>query len=166
MSWRGESIELLRILISDMDEPPTYSDERLTRVLIIAAYQMVQQLDFLQNFTVNISEQTISPDPTDTLAGTNDEFFVNLICLKAACIIDTGSAGKAASTAVAGKDMVSSWDLRGVAASTLALLEKGWCAVLEEEIDIYLNAKILGFSVMGPIRTSFRYGYYPYNRRL
>lgn len=163
MSWEPEAVELLRNLLGDVEEPPIYSDERLKRVLIVAAYQMVQKLDFTQNFTISINEQTISPDPTDITGGTNDENFINLISLKAACIIDTGSATKAANNAFSGKDMVSAWDLRGVATSTLALLEKGWCAVLDAEIEDYLSGNLLGLSVMGPIRTSCRYGYYPYN---
>lgn len=157
MSWEPSSTEILRVMINDLETTPTYSDDRLMRVLIVAGYQVLRIVDFPQNFVVDIQEQTIVPDPTDIVNQTNNDDFIDLMCLKAACIIDTGTASLAAQSAVAGKDLVSSWDLRGVAASTLALLEKGWCATFEEAIDNYLNNHgIVSAAVMSPFRTRAR----------
>lgn len=163
MSWEPSSVELLRVLINDVEETPTYNDDRLIRALIVAGYQVLRVVDFSQNFVVDIQEQTITPDPTDTENQTNDEDFINLMCLKAACIMDMGAARQAAGGAFAGKDLVSAFDFKGVATSTLALIEKGWCAVFDESLDNYLDSNgVLSAAVMSPFRTRGRLGYYPY----
>jgi hypothetical protein len=164
MAWQTDATELLRVLINDLDCTQTYSDERLLRVLIASSYQLLRKAAFSQSFVVNISKQTITPDPTDTTNGTNDENFINLMCLKAACIIDTGSAIKAANNAIAGKDLDVAFDLKGVATSTLALLDKGYCATFEAAFDEYLaGSGVISAAVMGPFRIFARnYGPFPY----
>lgn len=164
MAWDVDAVELLRVLINDCDETPTYTDERLIRVLVVGAFQLMRKAVFSQTFVVDIGRQTITPDPTDTTNLTNDENFVNLMCLKAACIIDTGSAIKAANNAIAGKDLDVAFDLKGVASSTLALLDKGYCATFEAAFDEYLSGSgVISAAVMGPFRIFARnYGPFPY----
>ncbi len=157
ISWETDCIELLRNLINDVDEPQRFTDDRLTRVLVVAAFQLLRSADFSQTFIVDISQQLISPDPTDRDGGTNDENFVNLMCLKAACIIDSGSAILAAQKAFSVKDMVTQVDLRDVATSTLALLEKGYCADFDEILTDYLSGDgSISAAVMSPFRTRNR----------
>lgn len=157
ISWETDCVELLRNLVNDVDEPQRYSDDRLTRVLVVAAFQLLRVASFPQNFTVDISQQSVSPDPTDRDAQTNNDNFVDLMCLKAACIIDTGAACLAAQTAVSTKDLTTQVDLRGVAASTLALLEKGWCSAYEESLTRYLDGDgSISAAVMGPFRLRAR----------
>jgi len=163
ITWQPNCLELLRNLINDVDTAnQTYSDARLTKLLISAAFSVLREADFPNDFVVNIAAQTIVPDPTDTTAGTNDENFVNLICLKAACILAQGAAIAAASAATAGKDMDSAWDLRSVATNTIALLDKGWCKLYEEALEDYIyGSGVVGAAVMSPFRTRNR-GIYPY----
>lgn len=157
MAWQSDSTELLRVLVNDMDCTQLYSDERLTRVLIASAYQLLRLASFNQPFIVNVGQQSITPDPTDIVNSTNDENFINLMCLKAACIIDTGSAIKAANNAIAGRDLDVSFDFKGTAVSTLSLLEKGWCATFEEAYDAYLDGSgIVSAAVMTPFRVRAR----------
>lgn len=161
-TWHVDSVELLRNLIGDVEDTPIYSDERLTRVLIAAAFQLTRELSFEQEFVVSISGQTITPDPTDIDGGTSNPDFINLMVIKAACIIDTGSAISAANNAFAGKDKQTSWDFKGKAQSTLALLEKGWCAAYKMALDDYLYGNnTLCAAVTGPFRAyskNFRLG--------
>lgn len=156
IAWQTEAIELLRVLINDLSDTPTYTDSHLTRLLIVAAYQVIQEVDFTQEFVVDIEEQDISPDPSAT--ATKDDVLINLMCIKAACILDRGKAGIAAGKAISGKDMNAvQFDLTGVATSTLALLKQGWCAVYKEAIYDYVSGTgNLGKVVMGPFRTYLR----------
>lgn len=131
MAWQDDMVAVLRVLINDLDETNyTYSDERLETVLITSAMQVKGESSFLQTYTVNIANETISPDPT--LSDTLDDAFTNLVTLKAACIIERGSVAQSASQAIAVKDGTSSIDLRGVAQGKLELLKQGWCAVYED----------------------------------
>ena len=160
IAWQHDCVELLRVLIGDMNEVPNYTDERLERVLLASAHLLVKEASFTQNFVVDMSMQSITPDPTDRVNQTNDEDFVNLMCVKAACIIDTGSAILAAQNAISIKDMVFSADLRGTSESTLALLKAGWCKTYDQLLSDYIySGNIACAAVMGPFRTiAFRYG--------
>lgn len=155
ITWRQDGLELLRVMLDDLEETPIYSDSKLSRILVVAAYQLVSEVTFTTEYTVDISQQLITPDPTDSDNETNDETFVNLMCLKAACIISRGAAIKAAGKAVSGSDMNAvKFDLTGVADSTLKLLDKGWCAVYKEALDNYeYGDGFIGRAVMGPFRT-------------
>lgn len=84
MAWDTDATLMLRILVDDYDAPQTYTDAKLKTVLIISA-KMVQQDTNFSDYTVSVSAQTITPDPTDPSSQNND--FVNLMVTKAACIL-------------------------------------------------------------------------------
>lgn len=157
--WQAETIEILRVFIDDMDdENPTYSDEKLERVLLVAAFNINTSVDFVNDYTVDIQTSTLTPDPTDP--DTTDDAFVNLMCLKAACIIDRGRAITASEQAVSIKEFSTNVNLSTVAAAKQKLLEKGgWCPVFEEELVKYqLSANgVVGAAVLGPFRTTVGY---------
>lgn len=152
MAWEDDMPEILRVMVNDLEDTPTYSDEKLLRVLVVAAFQVLRELTFAQTYTVNIQNQTISPDPT--ASATLEESFVNLVTIKAACILDRGSAVTAASRAISVRDGGSAVDLRGVFGANLKLLEKGWCAVYEQEKLAYQagQTRVAGAAVMTPFR--------------
>ncbi len=159
LTWQHDAVELMRVMLDDMDEDNLlYSESKITRILVVAAYTLAAEVTFTQDYTIDISQQLITPDPTDYANSTDDANFVNLMCLKAACIISRGAAIKAAGKAVAGSDMNAvKFDLRGVADSTLKLLEKGWCAVYNEVLNDYIyGSGTMGRAVMSPFRTYAR----------
>jgi hypothetical protein len=165
--WQTELVEILRMMIGDWDRDNlTMTDENLVRVIIVAAFQVACTVSFTQDFTIDISEQTISPDPT--AVATRDDSFCNLICLKAACILDNANAITAATTSLAGKDGFSSFDMRGVAEARIKLLQVGFCKQFEDEkADYNLGSNsVAGAVIMGPFRTAAGYstidGYYSY----
>ena len=88
MTWEIEIVEQVRVLINDLADTPTYTDARIERVIIIAANQVTQELQFERNYIVDISDADIVPDPTDS--DPKDYTFMNLIALKAACLIMGG----------------------------------------------------------------------------
>ena len=152
MAWQDEMIPILRTLVADTSGDG-YVDATLKQTLAVAAYQVVQQLSFANEYVIRVSTQTISPDPTDD--ATKDDSFVNLVTQKAACIIDRGSAITAASQAIAVKDGSSAIDLRDVYKGKLSLLKQGWCAVYEDTKLEYQSGAyaIAGACVMTPFRT-------------
>lgn len=152
MPWQDDMTEILRVLVNDTEDTPTYSDSKLERVLVVAAFQVIRELEFSQDFVVNVAQTSITPDPTAT--ATKDESFVNLVTIKAACIIDRGSAVVAAGRAISVRDGGSSVDLRGVFGAKLQLLQKGWCAVYEDAKLEYQagQVRVAGAVVMTPFR--------------
>jgi len=85
MAWQDTMIKMLRILVNDIEDTPTYSDGRLEQVLAVGAHYVVQEIDgFDYTYTVDISTPAISPDPTST----GEVEFTNFVVLKAACITD------------------------------------------------------------------------------
>lgn len=159
MAWQTSSIQILRVLINDLDCTPTYDDERLEKVLLVAGYQLKELLDFVNHYTIDINAGTITPDPTDST--TKDDSFVNLMCMKAACIVDRGNASLAAGNALIATEGRSSINLATVAAARQKLLlSGGWCPAYEEAILDYQanSAQTAGAAIMTPFRTMVGYG--------
>jgi len=85
MNWLATPIEILRVLIGDMSDTPTYTDTRLSRILVVAAAYVVNELSFDYAYSVDVRNATISPDPTSQ--ATRDDVFVTLLSLRAANIL-------------------------------------------------------------------------------
>lgn len=157
MSWKLELREILRVMVGDFDATK-YANATLERVLAVAAFTVAaEQLDFTQDYSVNVVTKTITPDPS--AEATRDDSFINLVCMKAACIIDQGSAANAAAQAIAVKDGSSAVDLRGILQGKLALLDKSWCAHYEDaKFEHQLEqSRVAGAAVMTPFRL-YAYG--------
>lgn len=88
MSWRSEMVPLLRNIINDVNEDSyTYTDARLQELLITAAQLVIVDITNLSTtYTIDMTEISISPDPTST----RDDAFINFVVLKAACLVDQG----------------------------------------------------------------------------
>lgn len=84
MAWQDDMVMMLRILVSDMDSTPTYSDGRMEQILVVAAQYVQMELTFDNTYTIDLAGVGISPDPT----ALSDDPFVNLTVMKAACITD------------------------------------------------------------------------------
>jgi hypothetical protein len=86
--WSDDMVLILRTLISDMDTPPKYSDDRLKKLLLVSG-QFVQTENIMPvYYTISTSAITITPDPT---ADVRDDAFINLTCLKSACLLASSS---------------------------------------------------------------------------
>ena len=171
MAWQSEMVEIFRVMLNDLDTPPTYSDERLQKILVVAAHIVLVEIPFSRAFTADIENVDITPDPTDTNGGTRDDAFINLVCFKGGCLADRGRITISAGQAVTIRDGSSSIDLRGVAEAQLALLEKGWCAVYDDAKFQYLSGQVknIGAAIMTPFRVFAGYNaigaYYPVEDR-
>lgn len=154
--WDSECVEILRVLVDDMGTTPLHSDDKLRRVLVVSAFQVLQEASFSQEFVVDIDAMSITPDPGDNVSATStrDDSYLNLICLKAACIMDRGAAVNAARKAMHVRDGGSWLDAREVGKHRIALLEKGYCATYEQEKNDYLSGQssVAGAMVLTPFR--------------
>ncbi len=159
-TWQEESVTLVRAFVDDIDAT-RYTDERLETLVAVAAFQVRLEVDLPAEYEVDVANATIDPDPSDE--DTRDENFVNLISLKAACIIDRGAASRVSGQAIRIKDGTSEIDLRAVPAAKLALLKQGgWCPVYEDAKDSYITGQaggVVGAAVVSPFRVFVGYGY-------
>jgi hypothetical protein len=82
MAWHDDAIIILRVLINDFDlTDVTYEDAKLKQILVVAAHFVNKEVELEYTYTIDVEQQTISPAPTE------DQAFLNLMCLKAACFI-------------------------------------------------------------------------------
>jgi hypothetical protein len=116
MSWKVDMVLMFRSLIGDLDETK-YTDERLKQVLVVGAYNVVNDADFSNSYAVSVSSVSISPDPITE----KDTDFSVLTLYKSACILVGSEAKTESSNAIAIKDGPSSIDLRGVSRSLSAM---------------------------------------------
>lgn len=149
MSWQGQMSTILRYLINDVDSSSyTYSDHRLETTILVAGQLVTLEVDVENTYTINVETCTLDPDPTET--ATRDDAFMNLACLKAACIIVGSEIRKEASNAISIKDGPSSIDLRGVT-GTLSVLYKDLCEKYEKYLlDYKTGRSVGGQSIIGP----------------
>jgi len=89
MSWQLELPILIRSFINDFSDNPTYSDDRILQLSLVAAQHTLIDIEFINKYTVDIVNQTISPDPT-TL-DEKDVNFIGFVALKSACLFDQSS---------------------------------------------------------------------------
>ena len=66
MNWRNEISLLIRSFINDFGDTPMYTDQRICQLAIVAAQQVILEIEFNNEYTIDIINQTISPDPTVT----------------------------------------------------------------------------------------------------
>ena len=138
MAWYEQTVPMLRILINDYGDESTdqvFSDTRLEEVLIVAAMYVQHEMDFDVDYTIVMSPQSLSPDPTLN----DDVSFTNFMVMKAACISDQSTfRTKALSAGIEAK-------CGPVVLKTLKqldgfkqLLEKGPCAAYERMKDNWM----------------------------
>jgi hypothetical protein len=151
VSWSDEAVPLLRTLVGDYSSA-VYTDETLESVLIVAAYQVYQEVDTSHTYVISIASQTIVPDPTET--DPPDEAFLNLFTIKAACLIDRGGAVASAREALKVVSHKHSFDTTAQAKFRLDILNKGWCVAYDEAKRDFNNTRtgIFGAAVLTPFR--------------
>lgn len=111
MAWDSEMVTMVRYMINDFGTPQTYSDDTLMTMILISVQWVQQENTFINTYTTNIDNQTLTPDPTSSSA--RDESFMWLVSLKTACMLAQGELKKIGGQAIAITDEGSSIDLRG-----------------------------------------------------
>lgn len=149
MSWQGSMTTIVRHLINDVDSTSyTFSTDRVETTILVAAQLLIMNVDFNNDYDINVEAITLSPDPTDT--DTKDDPFIALACLRAACIVIGSEIRKESGNAISIKDGPSAIDLRGVT-STLTVLYQDLCKKYDESlIDYRAGNSVSGQSILGP----------------
>jgi hypothetical protein len=129
MSWQTEIIPLVRVLINDIADPPTYSDDRLIQTILVASKYVQFDTNLDNEYQVDIINQTITPDP----ANNKDEIFLCVVGLKTACIIDQSSfRTKAALEGIRAALGPAQLSTAGHLAGFKEILEHGPCKLYED----------------------------------
>jgi len=148
MAWQETMTIMVRTLINDLDETNyTYSGERIEQTILVAAQLVNSAADFQNTYVPDLTQLTLSPDPTTAPA---DNDYVNLVSLKAACIIASNEAKTSAGDALLVKDGPSTIDTRTSSGSMLNI-SKDLCGRYHDMLVDYKAGKsIAGQSILGP----------------
>ena len=145
MSWKTDLVLMVRSIIGDLDKSK-FTDERLKQILVVGAYNVVNDADFTNTYTVNVAEVSISPDPISE----KDVDFNVLTVYKSACILIGSEVKTESANAISIKDGPSAIDLRGVA-NSLHVLYKDLCQKYDELLKAYqYNNTLVGQAILGP----------------
>ena len=150
MSWNVEMPLIVRSWINDLSDTPTYSDERIQQLIVVAAQYVIQEVDLRTNYAINVVNPDITPDPT--LLEEKDFDFIGLTALKASCILDQSSLRTKAATegirAALGPAQLSvGGGLRGYE----VILNQGPCALYTKLREDYQIGKVAAIhAILGP----------------
>ena len=129
MSWKKEIPIIVRTLINDFSDTPTYSDERLLQIISVAAKYVQFDVVLDNTYAIDVVHPNITPDPTVN----DDSIFISLVSLKSACIVDQSvlrtKAALEGIRAVLGPAQLS---VGGSLAGLKMIIEEGPCAAYEE----------------------------------
>jgi len=153
MAWSTDLVLMVRVLVSDIDTPQTYTDAYIQRVLITAGIMVDAEVAFDYTYTYDIEDLTISPDPVTS----EDQVFMAMIPLKAACILNQGEFKKALGQGIKVRDGDSMIDTSVSFRGYRDILELGPCAAYEKlkwslEAAGVLSGGGVGKAVFGPYR--------------
>lgn len=129
MSWKIELPLIVRTLINDLSDNPSYTDERLLQVLTVAAKYVQFDVTLDNLYTIDVVNLDMTPDPSIN----NDDIFISLVCLKASCIIDQSAVRtKAALEGIRASLGPASLSVGGSLAGLKMILDNGPCAAYDE----------------------------------
>ena len=129
--WILEIPLIVRVWINDLADNPTYSDDRLQQVIIVAGQYVTREINLDTSYTCDILNLSISPAPS--LSATRDEAFITFVSLKSACILDqstfrTKAAGEGIRAGLGAASVSVAGNLKGYK----EILDVGPCAMYEK----------------------------------
>jgi hypothetical protein len=147
--WILEIPLIVRTWINDLSDNPTYSDDRLQQVIIVAGQYVTREINLDIKYNCDIVNLSISPDPSTP---NRDETFIAFVALKAACILDqstfrTKAAGEGIRAGVGAASVAVAGNLKGYK----EILDVGPCAMYEKLRMEYEIGNANGIkAVLGP----------------
>tara|TARA_E500000318_G_scaffold107878_1_gene117805 strand:- start:75 stop:614 length:540 start_codon:yes stop_codon:yes gene_type:complete len=131
MSWQLEIPIIVRVWINDLEDKPTYSDDRIQQVIAVAAQNVVREINLNEEYTIDVVNLTITPDPC--LASDKDNDFIALTALKSACILDQSTfRTKAVNEGIKSSLGPTTLHVQGNLKGYQTLLETGPCAIYSQ----------------------------------
>ncbi len=131
----------------------TYSTQRLEDLLITSAYFLPIDINFINDYVIDVSAYTITPDPTTK--DDDGKEFISFMVLKAACLADEGAFRNAALLqGVTARLGPASLQTAGYGAQLSILLNEGPCKAFEELKKVY-NFGYKGAQVIRAVMSPF-----------
>lgn len=157
MAWDDEIVAIVRGLIQDYadpdtGDPPTYTDDRLATIILIAGQGVQARVPLLHAYKIHVSDGLLSPDPTGT--ANRDDSFINLAALKAACILVSAEVRQFTGQGISVRDGSSAVSLSRSPAS-LTLMRTTFCTEYENAIYQYQLGGangVVGEAIVGPVK--------------
>lgn len=156
MSWKNTALIMLRTMLNDANCcSEDHTDSRLMELLITAAYINPIEINFKNDYTVSIENQSITPDPSTQEDGRE---FISFMVLKAACMTDLSNFRTAALLqGVSARCGPATITTSNYGAYLKELLKEGPCKSYDTLVERYNlsydNAKIIR-AVMSPFASN------------
>lgn len=140
MAWKNEITQIVRVLINDFDETSYQYDGTKIETLIATAAQLLQrELDFDTIYTITVMPISISPDPTTI--SPRDDIFINMVSLKAACLVLGAEVKTLAAQSFKVQDASATIDVKGAYEAMKDLYDK-YCDDLARAKTYYLAGNL------------------------
>jgi hypothetical protein len=153
MAWENELTIIVRHVIGDLDSDSyTFSDARIEECILVAAQLIHNEMDFVIDYSIEVDNGTLTPDPTQTAVGTSnkDDDFIALCCLRTGLLLNNSLLRTYALKAISIRDGASSLDMKGVTAG-LKMVNDDLTRKYEAVKLDYQTSKLgLGKSILGP----------------
>jgi hypothetical protein len=147
MAWQDEMSTIVRYLVNDTDTTdPTFSDERIETSILVGAQLVNNEIDFSQTYTVEVEGGSISPDPTTP---TRDNNFINIVSLRAGCIILGSEVKTQGLSAIRVSDGPSSIDMSRTIDGIKVMYDE-ICARYEDAKMQYKANGVVGEAILSP----------------
>ena len=152
-TWQNTSLIMFRTMLNDAGcDAVRYPPQRLSDLLITAAYFLPLDINFSTAFVVDVEARTITPNPIDQTDG--DEF-LNFMVLRAACLADEGNFRTAAlAQGVSARLGPASLQTSNYGQYLHMLLKEGPCRTYERLVEIY-NVSYEGSKVIRAVLSPF-----------
>jgi hypothetical protein len=86
MAWQEQMSTIVRYVINDVDSSNyTFSNKRIETSILVAAQLVDNEVVFSNTYSIDIDGCVLSPDPTAST--TKDNSFINIVSLRAGCLI-------------------------------------------------------------------------------
>tara|TARA_Y100001973_G_C5208772_1_gene343697 strand:- start:12212 stop:12706 length:495 start_codon:yes stop_codon:yes gene_type:complete len=153
MAWQTEMTSLLRYVINDTDSTTReFTDERLQNLIISSAHLTLGVVDFPKSYSIDIPNSGISPDPAT--AGAKDTSFINLVVLRAACLLAQGEYRAATNKGIVVRDGPSSVDPRAMVVAKKEMMQSACQKYEQAELEYRLGNSNAGEAIIGPHRNA------------
>lgn len=153
MAWQNEMTIIIRHIIDDLD-PTAYqfSDDRIEEAILVAAQLIHNEMEFNVDYTIEVDNRTLSPDPTLTPVSPSnkDDDFIALCCLRTGILFTASQLKTYSLKAIAIRDGASSLDMRGVIVGLKALHDDLVKKYEDVKLDYQTSKLGLGKVILSP----------------
>jgi len=141
MDLISDTLIYLRHIVDDTDEDNyEYSDKRLTTLIFVAASYVSS--DIAAGYDISLCGQTISPDP--------DSNFINLVALRAACMLTRSVHTSWARNDFKVSDGPTTVDVKGMADKSKAAADSICQQYEKAKTDHLMGRTLTGYIVSTP----------------